>query len=90
MVLVLVIVGVVAGVKRKRASGTWHPNDKRNSRADGERDTPSPLRRRSTWEILSDKKKPFHSSKYFYNIKYLYIYNMCVCVRAHARVSGCE
>ena len=48
VVLVLVIVGVVVGVKRKRASGTWHPNDKRNSKADGERDTPSPTRRRST------------------------------------------
>lgn len=42
------IVGVVLGVKRKRASGTWHPNGKRNSNADGERDTPSPMRRRST------------------------------------------
>jgi len=47
VILVLVIVGVVVGVKRKRASATWHPNE-RNSKADGERDTPSPLRRRST------------------------------------------
>ena len=46
--LVLLVLAVVVGVKRKRASGTWHPNDKRNGRADGERDTPSPSRRRST------------------------------------------
>jgi len=47
-VLVLFVVGIVIGVKRKRAAATWHPNDRRSNKVDGERDTPSPLRRRST------------------------------------------
>lgn len=48
VVLVLFVIGIVIGVKRKRAAATWHPNDRRTNKVDGERDTPSPLRRRST------------------------------------------